>query len=73
MTIGFTELALLALLVCGICWIPAPAFIWHPTGRWLVFGTAIVVMLVCLAVAALQWLRGRRPFTRLCSSVFIRG
>lgn len=55
MTIGFGELAILAMLVCGVCWIPAPAFLWHHSGRWFVFSTSLAVMLLCLVAHIAHW------------------
>lgn len=54
MTIGFSEIAILAMLVCGLSCVPAPAFIWHRWGRWLVFSTSLVVMLVCAVACSIQ-------------------
>lgn len=55
MTIGPTELAILALLICGVCFTPAPAFFWHHTGRWLVFSMSLMVMLGCVVGCGVQY------------------
>ena len=57
MTIGFSELAVLAFLVAAICWIPAPVFVWHRYGRWFVLSTSILVMLASLAACGCSYLR----------------